>query len=139
MNLANKFLVLGVSLYIVAGVMALSKTSYSIVTVLLAIIFLAIGVLHLIQRKDGLNYLLGAEKTDKNISVYTLSIREIQKYKYQQYDNNTNVGVENFNSNSEKIDIISYNDTRYIHKQIEKRNNLWFMRLKIRFISHSRK
>ena len=89
-----------------------------------------------IHGKDGLNYLIGAEKTNKNISVYTLSAREIQKYIYQQYGNNTNVGVENFRSSSEKIDIITYSDNRCIHKQIERRNNLWFMRLKIRFVSH---
>lgn len=92
-----------------------------------------------VQKINGLNYLKGTEKTDKKIAVYYLHISKTQRYKYQQYNNNTNVGVENLHASSEKIDIITYNNTRYIHRQIEKRNNLWFMRLKIRLMNHFEK
>jgi len=42
-NLANKFLVLGILLYIIAGIAAISKMDYSVVIILAAIIFLALG------------------------------------------------------------------------------------------------
>ena len=42
-KLANKFLIIGLLLYIVAGVAVISKMSYSIVILLGAIIFLALG------------------------------------------------------------------------------------------------
>ena len=71
---------------------------------------------------------------DKNIAVYKLPIRRIQNYKYQHYDIKSIVGVANFNSSSRKIDIVMYSDNRYIHKQIEIRNNLLFMRIKKRLI-----
>jgi len=41
LNLANKFLILGLLLYIVAGIVFISQTNYSIVILLAAIIFLA--------------------------------------------------------------------------------------------------
>ena len=42
-KLANKFLVLGILLYIIAGIAAISKMDYSVVIILAAIIFLALG------------------------------------------------------------------------------------------------
>ena len=42
-KLANKFLITGLLLYIVAGVSLISKMSYSIVILLSSIIFLALG------------------------------------------------------------------------------------------------
>lgn len=44
------------------------------------------------------------------------------------------VGVDNFNSDSRKIDIVSYENNFYTHKQIEIKNNLLYMRIKKRLI-----
>jgi len=44
------------------------------------------------------------------------------------------VGVETFNSNSSKIDIVIITNNVYTHKQIEVKNNLVFMRIKKRLI-----
>ena len=71
---------------------------------------------------------------DKNIAVYKLHIRGIQNYKYQHYDRKYIVGAANLDSSSRKIDIVVYSDNRYIHKQIEIKNNLLFMRIKKRSI-----
>jgi len=43
LNLANKFLIIGLLLYVVAGIVVISKMRYSIVVLLGAIIFLAFG------------------------------------------------------------------------------------------------
>lgn len=40
------------------------------------------------------------------------------------------MGVETFNSNSSKIDIVIITNNVYTHKQIEVKNNLVFMRIK---------
>ena len=58
----------------------------------------------------------------------------MQSYKYQHYDKKYSVGVANFNSDSEKIDIITYMNDYYIHKQLEIKNNLLFMRIKKRLL-----
>ena len=42
-KLANLFLVFGLALYILAGIAAISKMSYSIISLLAATIFLALG------------------------------------------------------------------------------------------------
>jgi len=42
-KLANKFLITGLLLYIVAGAAVISKMSYSLVILLSAIVFLALG------------------------------------------------------------------------------------------------
>ena len=42
-NFANKFLILGLLLYIIAGIATISKMNYSIIILLIAIIFLAFG------------------------------------------------------------------------------------------------
>ena len=44
------------------------------------------------------------------------------------------VGVANLSANSEKIDIITYGDKFYIHRQIERRDNIVFMRIKKRLL-----
>jgi len=49
------------------------------------------------------------------------------------------VGVENIYTNSGKVDIIICNSRYYTHRQIEKRDNLLFMRVKKRSIEHSQK
>lgn len=46
------------------------------------------------------------------------------------------VGVANLSTDSEKIDIITYGDKFYIHRQIEKRDNMVFMRIKKRLLRH---
>ncbi len=43
LNSANKFLVLGLLIYLIAGIMFISKMDYSVVIILAAIIFLALG------------------------------------------------------------------------------------------------
>ena len=43
LNLANKFLILGVLLYILAGIAAIGKMKYSLVVLAAATIFLASG------------------------------------------------------------------------------------------------
>lgn len=74
--------------------------------------------------------------SDKNIAVYIICIREIQSFKYQHFNKMYGVGVANLRTNSEKIDIITYGDKFYIHRQIEKRNNIVFMRIKKRLLQH---
>ena len=73
--------------------------------------------------------------SDKKIAVYIICIREMQTFKYQHFHKMGNVGVANL-TDSEKIDIITYDDKFYIHRQIEKRNNIVFMRIKKRLLSH---
>ncbi len=58
----------------------------------------------------------------------------MQSYKYQHYDKKHGVGVANFKPDSEKIDIITYINDYYVHKQLEIRNNLLFMRIKKRLV-----
>ena len=48
----------------------------------------------------------------------------------------SSVGVANLSSNSEKVDIITYEDKFYIHRQIERRENRVFMRIKKRLLPH---
>jgi len=43
LNLANKFLIIGLLLYIIAGVATISKMNYSVIILLVSIIFLAFG------------------------------------------------------------------------------------------------
>ena len=43
LNSANLFLVLGLLIYLIAGIAAISKMDYSVVIILAAIIFLALG------------------------------------------------------------------------------------------------
>lgn len=42
------------------------------------------------------------------------------------------MGVDKLSRDLGKIDIITYSDSFYIHKQIENKNGLFFMRLKKR-------
>jgi len=63
----------------------------------------------------------------------------MQSFKYGAWLKIDSVGVENINTNSEKVDIIMYNSEFYTHKQIEKKDNLVFMRIKKRAIKHSQK
>ena len=58
----------------------------------------------------------------------------MQSYKYHHFHKKHSVGVANFNSGSEKIDIITYINNYYVHKQLEIRNNLLFMRIKKRLV-----
>tara|TARA_B100000315_G_C14507319_1_gene555262 strand:+ start:684 stop:872 length:189 start_codon:yes stop_codon:yes gene_type:complete len=51
LKLANKFLIIGLLLYVVAGIVAISKISYSIVILLSAIIFLAFGFFMHVKQK----------------------------------------------------------------------------------------
>ena len=48
---ANKFLILGILLYILAGIMGLGKVNYSIIVLLVAIIFLAFGFFENVKLK----------------------------------------------------------------------------------------
>jgi len=50
-KLANKFLIIGLMLYIVAGLAFLSKMGYSIVILFGAIVFIALGFFMYIKRK----------------------------------------------------------------------------------------
>ena len=50
-SLANKFLVLGLLIYLIAGIAAISKMDYSVVIILAAIIFLAFGFFASIKLK----------------------------------------------------------------------------------------
>lgn len=73
--------------------------------------------------------------SDKNIAVYITCIREIQSFKYYHFHKKGSVGVANL-THSEKIDIITYEDKFYIHRQIERRGNIVFMRIKKRLLPH---
>ena len=44
LSLANKFLVIGILLYLIAGVAAITQMNYSIIILLAAIIFFALGL-----------------------------------------------------------------------------------------------
>ena len=48
---ANKFLISGLFLYAVAGIMTLSKMNYSVIVLLAAIIFLALGFFANVKNK----------------------------------------------------------------------------------------
>jgi hypothetical protein len=43
LNLANKFLILGILLYILAGIAVIGKMDYSVIILLAATVFLAFG------------------------------------------------------------------------------------------------
>ena len=48
---ANKLLILGILLYIIAGIMGLGKVNYSTIVLLVAIIFLAFGFFENVKLK----------------------------------------------------------------------------------------
>ena len=63
----------------------------------------------------------------------------MQSFKYDAWLKIDSVGVENIITNSQKVEIIIYNSEFYTHKQIGKRDNLIFMRIKKRAINHIQK
>ena len=70
-----------------------------------------------------------------HIAVYINCIREIQIFIYYHFHKKTSVGVANL-THSEKIDIITYGDKFYIHRQIERIGDIVFMRIKKRLLPH---
>ena len=87
--------------------------------------------------KIGKNAQKEQVKFDKKIAVYKSYIRETQSFIYHQFNKYNIVGVENLTSKSSKIDLITYSDSYYIHKQIEKRDNMLFMWIKKRPLEQS--
>jgi len=63
----------------------------------------------------------------------------MQSFKYGAWLKIVSVGVENIHTISGKVDIIMWNSKYYIHRQIEKRDNLMFMRVKKRSLKYSQK
>jgi len=55
---------------------------------------------------------------------------------YHQSTKNGSVGVDNITSDYGKVDIITCTDKYCTHRQIERRDNLVFMRIKKRYLEH---
>lgn len=135
-KVANIFFILAIIFYIFAAILALNNVNFDLVFVLIGIILLAVGLFFTVKCKISKNSFKQRVKINKEYLSIGNTIPKIVRFLYQDINKIVNVGVANINEiNSTILDVVTFYPRFYIHKQVERKGNLLFMRIKKRAIN----
>ena len=129
------FFILGIIFYAFSAILALNGINFDLILVSISIVFLALGLFADAKQKMAKKPFKQRLRINKEDSSIDKAIPKIARFLQQRINKKGNVGVEYINEiSSLKVDIIRYFPEYYTHKQIEKKGDFLFIRMKKRVL-----